>query len=64
MDGILEAPASLTDEQKVLAEVFDNRLWGIAYCHGDGHQHRSPPPRSASPRSSGPKSPEGPWHGH
>jgi hypothetical protein len=31
VDEILEASAGLTDEQKVLAEVMDNKLWGIGH---------------------------------
>ncbi|WP_406423076.1 hypothetical protein OH809_08000 [Streptomyces sp. NBC_00873] len=31
VDEILEASASLTDERKALAEVMDNKLWGIGY---------------------------------
>ncbi|MEU3794770.1 DUF6851 domain-containing protein [Streptomyces fructofermentans] len=31
VDEILEASAALTDEHKILAEVMDNKLWGIGY---------------------------------
>ena len=31
VDEILEASAALTDEQKVIAEVMDNKLWGIGH---------------------------------
>nr|AGH68925.1 vanadium-dependent haloperoxidase [Streptomyces sp. CNH189] len=31
VDEILEASASLNDERKALAEVMDNKLWGIGY---------------------------------
>ncbi|MFF3249334.1 DUF6851 domain-containing protein [Streptomyces sp. NPDC002870] len=30
-DEILEASAALTDEQKALAEIMDNKLWGIGH---------------------------------
>jgi hypothetical protein len=31
VDEVLEASAALTDEQKVKAEVFDNKVWGIGH---------------------------------
>jgi hypothetical protein len=31
VDEIIEASASLTDERKALAEVMDNKLWGIGF---------------------------------
>ncbi|AZM49353.1 hypothetical protein DMB38_29385 [Streptomyces sp. WAC 06738] len=31
VDEILEASAALTDKQKMLAEVMDNKLWGLGY---------------------------------
>ena len=31
VDEILEASATLTDERKVMAEIMDNKLWGIGH---------------------------------
>ncbi|XRQ14263.1 vanadium-dependent haloperoxidase, partial [Actinomadura welshii] len=31
VDEVLEASAALTDEQKAIAEVMDNKLWGIGH---------------------------------
>jgi hypothetical protein len=31
VDEVIEASANLTDRQKVLAEVFDNKVWGIGH---------------------------------
>ncbi len=31
VDEILDASAALTDKQKVMAEVFDNKVWGIGH---------------------------------
>jgi hypothetical protein len=31
VDGVIDASAALTDEQKVIAEVMDNKRWGIGH---------------------------------